>query len=222
VRAERATAGRQRQLRGGPGGHVGAALAKDSDIEYLPGASGERALSARLLRGEEPALAELYALHAPWVLRLLVRFLRSPALAEDALQETFLAAFKSVGSLRRASSIRGWLGSIAVRKALNLHRASGRRLRMEAQAPGGPEPDPDPGARDLARRVLSLMQQLSPEKRLALLLVSEGYTAAEIAELTGEERNTVLSRIFRARIELAKLAVAAGIVLPDTRKEPGT
>jgi DNA-directed RNA polymerase specialized sigma24 family protein len=66
------------------------------------------------------------------------------------------------------------------------------------------------------------MQQLSPEKRLALLLVSEGYTAAEIAELTGEERNTVLSRIFRARIELAKLAVAAGIVLPDTRKEPGT
>jgi RNA polymerase sigma-70 factor (ECF subfamily) len=156
------------------------------------------------------------------VLRFLVRFLRSPALAEDALQETFLAAFKSVGSLRRASSLRAWLGSIAVRKALNLHRASDRRVRMEAQAPSGPDPHPDPGARDLARRVLSLMQQLSPEKRLALLLVSEGYKSGEIAEITGEERNTVLSRIFRARLELAKLAIAAGLVLPDARKEPGT
>jgi RNA polymerase sigma-70 factor, ECF subfamily len=197
-------------------------LAKDKEIEYLPGPSGERALSARLLRGEEPAQAELYGLHAPWVLRFLVRFLRNPALAEDALQETFLAAFKSVGSLRRATSLRAWLGSIAVRKALNLHRASNRRVRVEAQAPSGPHPDPDPGVRDLAQRLLSLMQQLNPEKRLALLLVSEGYSSAEIAEITGEERNTVLSRIFRARLELAKLAIAAGIVLPDIRKERGS
>jgi DNA-directed RNA polymerase specialized sigma24 family protein len=93
---------------------------------------------------------------------------------------------------------------------------------VEAQAHSGPHPDPDPGVRDLAQRVLSLMQQLNPEKRLALLLVSEGYSSAEIAEITGEERNTVLSRIFRARLELAKLAVAAGIVLPDIRKERGS
>lgn len=155
------------------------------------------------------------------MLRFLARFLRDPALAEDALQETFLAAFKSVGTLRRATSLRAWLGSIAVRKALNLYRASHRRARMEAQAPSGRDPDPDPGARDLVQRVLSLMQELSPEKRLVLLLVSEGHSSAEIAEITGEERNTVLSRIFRARLELAKLAVAAGIVVPDSREEPG-
>jgi RNA polymerase sigma-70 factor (ECF subfamily) len=157
------------------------------------------------------------------VLRFLSRFLRDRALAEDALQETFLAAFKNVGSLRRATSLRAWLGSIAVRKALNLHRASKRRSRVEAQAsPSGPEPHPDPGVRDLAQRVLSLIQQLNPEKRLALLLVSEGYNSAEIAEITSEQRNTVLSRIFRARLELAKLAVAAGIALPDAREEPGS
>jgi RNA polymerase sigma-70 factor (ECF subfamily) len=196
-------------------------LPKDKDIGYLPGPSGERALSARLLRGEEGAQAELYALHAPSVLRFLVRYLRDQTLAEDALHEAFLAAFKAVGSLRNATSLRAWLGSIAVRKALNLHRASARRARVEAQAQHRPDPHPDPGARDLARRILALMEQLGSEKRLALLLVSEGYTSTEIAEITGEERNTVLSRIFRARIELAQLAEAAGIALPDAREEPG-
>jgi RNA polymerase sigma-70 factor (ECF subfamily) len=199
------------------GARKGRDLARD--LEHR---TGERALSVRLLRGEEPAMAELYASHAPWVLRFLVRILRDSALAEDALQEAFLAAFKSVSSLRRAKSLRAWLGSIAARKALNLHRASNRRVRVEAQAPGGPDPNPDPGVRDLAHRVLSLMQKLDPRKRVALLLVSEGYNSAEIARITGEERNTVLSRIFRARRELAELAVAAGIVLPDSEKEPGS
>jgi DNA-directed RNA polymerase specialized sigma24 family protein len=69
--------------------------------------------------------------------------------------------------------------------------------------------------------MLALMRQLDPEKRLVLLLVTEGYSASEIADMTDEPRSTVLSRISRARIELARLASAAGVVLRRQKEEPG-
>ena len=196
-------------------------LTKDKDIGFLPGPSGERALTARLLRGEERAMAELYAMHSPRLLRFLARFLRDSAMAEDALQETFIAAFKSIGKLKGAASLQAWLGRIAVRKAINLQRSSIRRARNEEKLPAKPDPHPDPGTRDLAQRILMLMEEMDPEKRLVLLLVMEGYRSAEIAEATREPKNTILSRIFRARIELAKLAAAAGLAMSGWREEPG-
>jgi RNA polymerase sigma-70 factor (ECF subfamily) len=196
-------------------------LTEDKGVAYLPGPSGERALCARLQRGEEQAMAELYEIHAPNLLRFLGRFLRDRALAEDALQDTFISAFQNIGLLTRAASLRAWLGRIAVRKALNLQRSSSRRARAEGQRAAVPDPEPDPGMRDTAHRVLLLMQDLDPGKRLVLLLVTEGYSAADISEATGEPRSTVLSRICRARIELARLAAASGIALPQQREEPG-
>jgi RNA polymerase sigma-70 factor (ECF subfamily) len=196
-------------------------LANDKRIAYLPGPSGDRALSARLLRGEERAMVELYEIHAPRLLRLLSRFMSDSALADDALQETFISAFQSLSKLRGVDNLRAWLARIAVRKALNQLRSSSRRTRAESQERTAGQAPPDPDTRDLAWRMLALMRQLDPEKRLVLLLVTEGYSASEIADMTDEPRSTVLSRISRARIELARLASAAGVVLRRQKEEPG-
>ena len=196
------------------------ALGKDNDIAYLPGPSGDRALVARLLRGEEQAMAELYQAHAPRLLRFLQRFLRDGALAEDALQEAFISAFENLPRLQAVESVQAWLLRIAVRKALNLRRSSSRRVRSESQEPR-PEGAPfDPATRDLAQKLLELLLQLDPAKHLVLALVANGYTAAEIAASTEEPRSTVLSRIVRARLELARLAAAAGLELPQLKEEP--
>lgn len=182
-------------------------------VAYLPGQSGERALRARLLLGEERAMADLYAMHARRLLRILTRYLRNAQLAEDALQETFAAAFRNLGSLQNVSNLEAWLTRIAVRKVLNMRRSSARRARVEQQPAPAPE-TPDPAARDLAQDVLRLLQEMEPEKRLVLLLVCEGYTAAEIAESLEAPRSTILSRISRSRAELARRCAAAGLEIP--------
>jgi RNA polymerase sigma-70 factor (ECF subfamily) len=174
-----------------------------------------------LLRGEERAMSELYAIHAPRLLRFLGRFLRDPVLAEDVLQETFIAAFENIARARDVASLQAWLATIAVRKAMNLQRSSSRRVRIEGQNTRSAHSHPDHDTRDLAQRILLLIEGLDPEKRLVLLLASAGYSAAEIAEVTDEPRSTVLSRVARARIELAKLAAASGLGVPLPQEEPG-
>ena len=67
--------------------------------------------------------------------------------AEDCFQETFLAALRAYPRLDDARNLRGWLLTIAHRKAIDHHRANGRRPIPVAEVPeavaedGMPEPD---------------------------------------------------------------------------------
>ncbi|HEY2052758.1 MAG TPA: sigma-70 family RNA polymerase sigma factor [Solirubrobacterales bacterium] len=86
--------------------------------------------------------------------------------AEDAFQETFLAALRAYPNLREASNLRGWLVTIAHRKAIDHHRARGRApvpvesVREEAVF------DPDPADDE----VWKLVAALPPKQRAALTL----------------------------------------------------
>lgn len=176
-------------------------------------------LRERLAAGDAAAFRELYQAQAPRLLRLLLRLLGDAGLAEEILQDTFLAAFESARDFRGEASLATWLARIALRRALNARRGRARRREETTEegemrahtsqtAPAGPE------ALDLARRLLALMNRLEPRKRQALLLQVEGYTAAEIAEIEGEPRGTVLARLSRARAELVALAAAEGLTPP--------
>ncbi|HEU5252264.1 MAG TPA: sigma-70 family RNA polymerase sigma factor [Solirubrobacterales bacterium] len=67
--------------------------------------------------------------------------------ADDCFQETFLAALRAYPKLGDASNLRGWLLTIAHRKAIDFHRARGRNpvpvaeVAAEAAEDGLPEPD---------------------------------------------------------------------------------
>ncbi len=86
--------------------------------------------------------------------------------AEDAFQETFLAALRAYPRLRDASNLRGWVMTIAHRKAIDHHRANGRAplpvaaLREEAVF------DPDPADRE----VWAAVAALPPKQRAAVTL----------------------------------------------------
>src|SRR6202012_2546157 len=64
--------------------------------------------------------------------------------AEDAFQETFLAALRAYPSLHDARNLRGWLGTMAPRKAIDHHRARGRApvpvAEVREEAFTGPAP----------------------------------------------------------------------------------
>ncbi len=191
-------------------------------VVFLPGLAGERALIAGLVAGEEAAFRACYEQHAPRVLRILTRLLRSQAWAEEILQESFIAAFRAVGEFRGEARLGSWLVGIAMRRGFNALRGEDRRERHR------PEPDDHHNAepwlveRDLSRRVLKLLDQMDPEKKATLLLYGEGHTAAEIAEILNEPRGTILSRLSRARAELAERAAAAGLTASAVLAEEGS
>jgi RNA polymerase sigma-70 factor (ECF subfamily) len=175
-----------------------------------------------LLAGEEQAFRDCYDIHAPRTLSLLVRMLRDRARAEEILQETFVAVFDKIGQYRGDARFGTWISGIAVRRALNALRDESRRIpltgaRAESSSGGGEESHMT--LRDFARRLLELVDKLTQDKRIAILLHAEGYTAAEIAAMTKAPRATVLARIARGRADLLSLVAGAGMSDDDSAAE---
>ena len=72
--------------------------------------------------------------------------------------------------------------------------------------------EPQVEGRDLARKVIRILDQMDPAKKLALLLQAEGYSVAEIAEISDAPRGTILARLSRSRAELSLRMAEAGLV----------
>lgn len=151
----------------------------------------------------EAALPHLDALY-----RLARHLTPSQPAAEDLVQETYLRAYAAFGS-HRGPSTKAWLAAIC----LNLARSEGRRrTRRVVEEPLGEhdlaasEAVDDLAVRRVERaRVQRALAGLPEEQRVAVVLMDlVGHTAAEVAELLGCPRNTVLSRVHRAHRRLAQ------------------
>jgi DNA-directed RNA polymerase specialized sigma24 family protein len=122
--------------------------------------------------------------------------------ADDCFQETFLSALRAYPKLEHGDNLRGWLITIAYRKAVDHHRANGRRPVPVAEiedVPGG-IPDPDPG-------VWALVGALPPKQRAAVALrYACDLPHAEIAAALGcspeAARRSLHEGIKRLRKEL--------------------
>jgi RNA polymerase sigma-70 factor (ECF subfamily) len=132
--------------------------------------------------------------HRAW-LHALSRRLVGPGLADDLVQETWLAALRRPPDPARGS--RPWLATVARRLA--------RRLRARAEEPGAPDPpDPRPSTDELLARV-ELESELArevarlaePFRRTVLLRYHAGLSAAEIARREGVPAGTVRWRLKR-------------------------
>jgi RNA polymerase sigma-70 factor (TIGR02960 family) len=149
--------------------------------------------------------------------------------AEDALQETLLAAWLGIEGFEGRSSVRTWLYRIATNRCLNMVRSAGRRpvtaspLPMAPPEPtrlgevlwlqpypdalleGVPDQAPGPEARYESREAISLafitaVQTLPPNQRAVLLLRDVlGYRAAGTAQLLALTEDAVTSALKRAR-----------------------
>jgi RNA polymerase sigma factor (sigma-70 family) len=109
-----------------------------------------------------------------------------PNEADDAFQETFIAALRAYPRLRPDSNVRGWLLTIAHRKAIDAHRARGRRAVPVAEVDrGGAE---DPVLRSAGEEpVLWARVRALPEKQRAAVVCrfALDLSHAEAAEVIG-------------------------------------
>ncbi len=123
--------------------------------------------------------------------------------AEDCFQETFLSALRSYPKLRDGGNLRGWLITIAHRKAIDHHRANGRRPLPVAEVAEVPVSDPEPGD-----GIWAVVGALPPKQRAAVTLrYASDLPHAEIAAALGcspeAARRSLHEGIKRLRKELA-------------------
>jgi RNA polymerase sigma factor (sigma-70 family) len=126
--------------------------------------------------------------------------------ADDCFQETFLAALRAYPGLEDAGNLRGWLLTIAQRKAVDHHRANGRRPVPVAELDESAATEPDFTPRDDG--LWSLVGALPPKQRAAVALrYGCDLPHAEIAAALGcspqAARRSLHEGIKRLRKELA-------------------
>ena len=170
-----------------------------NDAERLErAAAGDRRAFDRFV--EDPAGA---------VLRYIRTRTGDVTVAEDALQETFIAAWRSAHTFRGDDSARAWLLAIARNAVHRQHRrpagAPDAFESLEAaavQAGWGRDPDEAWTDRIAAGQVVERgFDALSPDDREVLVLRDlEGFRNEEVAELLGLSVAAVKSRVHRARL----------------------
>ena len=154
-------------------------------------------------RDKEEKLESLMETYGTQVKRLCCLYLRDASLAEDAAQETFIKAWRSLASFRGESSERTWLMRIAVNTCRDALRTSWfRRLDRRVTPEELPLVSPGPQEPALAQAIIRLPAR---DREVILLRYYEQLSPDEIAHMLRQPLNTVKSRLARAKKKLKQL-----------------
>ena len=154
-------------------------------------------------RDDEKKLEALMDAYGTQVKRLCCLYLKDMSLAEDAAQETFIKAWRSIATFRGECSERTWLMRIAVNTCRDaLRTAWFRRLDRRVTPEELPMSTPEPEMPALAEAILKLPCR---DREVLLLRYYEQLPPAEIAQMLRQPLNTIRSRIARAKKRLKQL-----------------
>jgi RNA polymerase sigma-70 factor (ECF subfamily) len=177
----------------------------------------EAELIARLQAGDKAACAECIDIHSPMVYRVGLRLMGNEAEAEDVLQETFLNAFKAIGSFEGRSGLGTWLYRIAYNAAMmRLRKPSPYTVSVEETMSGEtaavvprqlfdwcclPEEDfeSDEVRAELERAIRDLPESL---KTVFIMRELEGFSTTDTAAALEISDGAVKVRLHRARLWL--------------------
>jgi RNA polymerase sigma-70 factor (ECF subfamily) len=165
----------------------------------------------QVLGGDPDAFEGLVRRHTRAVYAVAFRITGERTSAEDAVQETFLRAYRFLGRFDQRARFSTWLHKIAWNAAIDQTRKGRieRELRTELPEEGagalveqpGDAPDPErrASAAEIGRRTRDALAGLTPTERAAFLLRHyEGRSIAEISETLGKRENATKQSIFRA------------------------
>lgn len=171
------------------------------------GTESKEEAAARFERDALPFLDQLYS--------AALRMTRSPADAEDLVQETYLKAFAAFDSFAEGTNLRAWLFRILTNTFINNYRkkqrqpfsesadelTDGELLGIETRLPGGTRSAEVEALESLGdEEVIAALSALPPDFKMAVYLADvEGFPYREIAEIMDTPIGTVMSRLHRGR-----------------------
>lgn len=161
-------------------------------------------MAARVAEGDSAAFRQIVEHTKVPLYRLALRMMSDPGYAEDALQESYVKAYRALraGSYDGKSSLSTWLHRITANACIDL-----LRKRREISSDKAPEPRFDGAvqadARVALREVDAWLSELSPAQRAVVVLkFVEGRSTPEVAEILGCTASAVEQRLVRARAML--------------------
>jgi RNA polymerase sigma factor (sigma-70 family) len=185
-------------------------------MEPATGASGDGELATRARRGDIGAFEDLVRRHEATAVRVASMVCGSSA-AEDAAQEGFVRAFRSLDTFDSERPFRPWLLRIVVNVAKNRLRSEHRHRQLSLRAPRADVIDDAGSDAVLAaerRQALARALERLPERDRVMIACRwfEDMSEREIADTLAIRPGTVKSRLSRAmtrlRAELVELEVA--------------
>jgi len=172
--------------------------------EPSPDPRTDETLLAAIGEGDRAALRALYERHAAWLLLRLMRRCGDRAIAEEVVQDTFVAVWRKPKSFRARGDVAAWIWGIGIRRLIDRLRRQSIAARILAPT-GGIEPSAEEQVLlgiefgDLATAI----NRLSPELRAVLqATLLDGLTTREAARLLGIPPGTVKTRLMRAKAQL--------------------
>ena len=173
--------------------------------------------------GSERAFEALFDRHHRPVLAFCRHMLGSSADAEDAVQHTFLAAYRDIIHSEKPIVLRPWLYTIARHRCLSVLR--GRRERPSAELPdrGTEHLASQVDLREDVRTTFADLSRLPEDQRAALILAELGDVSHEqIARIVGCHRDKVKALVFQARASLTADRTARDTPCADIRAQLAT
>ena len=171
----------------------------------MGGLQSDAELVSRALSGSDVAFSRLVERHQAAVRGFLRRMLGGGwAEADDVAQDTFLAAWQSLRSLKEPAGVRAWLCGIAWRKAQDRIRSSRRGAARDhvwletVEMPAGVSPED-------RMSVAAAMAELPADVRACVALcLADGWSHGEVSMALGLPLGTVKSHVARGRARLLK------------------
>jgi RNA polymerase sigma-70 factor (ECF subfamily) len=177
-------------------------------MEDMETRAAERARDAELARrcasGDELARRTLFDTHKKRVHHVMYRVLGSNRDIDDAIQEAFLAIFRSLSTYRGEALLATWIDRVCVHVGLRYLRKRPRdRLPMLGVVTvESPERGPDhrAEAREAARRLYAILDRIDPTHRTAFVLHAiDGRALRDVAEVMGASVIATKLRVWRTR-----------------------
>ena len=188
----------------------------------------DEAVIALVARSDQSALAELYDRFGRLAYGVALRVVRDERLAEDAVQEGFLTAWRTADRFMPERAKAGtWLLTLVHRRAVDLVRREERRraesLPDDVAHASAESAEEDAWLRFERERVQSALKRLPDQQREALeLAYYGGFSQSELAERLGQPVGTIKSRMLVGLTRLRELLGEPGPTDTTWKPTPST
>lgn len=158
-----------------------------------------------VLNGDREAYGSLFERYERSVQAVALAVLGDHHAAQDAVQESFMTAYKKLGGLRKGSSFGPWIRKIAKREAIRIGRVTLKRKDAKQLAIQASEVSNDGQIDEPNRKIIDAVMRL-PKHELAVVMLRhfDGHSIKMISNITGRKTGTVTMQLSRAHARLHK------------------